>query len=251
MTWSPSSVGGRSCAARRGNPSGELLPRWYPRAAPMESGDQGFGAQRFQRTAVGGPGTACRGPGFRERASMVELGDGVWHAETVVVQVPSVVRLLSYVHVPFNRRAALTRNAVFARDDHRCQYCHGPADSVDHVVPRSRGGGPQLGQRGGVLPSLQPPQGDRSPAEAWSRPPPPPGLATSLRLDLRLGGAPGRSALASVSRRVGLVTIVLSTKHVRAQPLSPCPYVDEPSRVGVPVVDHGEDGLAGQRALPG
>jgi 5-methylcytosine-specific restriction endonuclease McrA len=34
----------------------------------------------------------------------------------------------------------LSRRAVFARDDHRCQYCGALADSIDHVMPRSRGG---------------------------------------------------------------------------------------------------------------
>ncbi len=127
---------------------------------------------------------------LRERASMVEVGDGVWHAETVVVQVPSVVRLLSYVHVPFNRRAALTRNAVFARDDHRCQYCSGPADSVDHVVPSVAGRRSQLGQRRGLLPPLQPAQGRPVTGRGRARPPPPTGVATPLWLDLRLGRSP-------------------------------------------------------------
>ena len=40
----------------------------------------------------------------------------------------------------FARR--ITRKAVFARDEYRCQYCGGGGRlTVDHVVPRSRGGG--------------------------------------------------------------------------------------------------------------
>jgi 5-methylcytosine-specific restriction endonuclease McrA len=53
---------------------------------------------------------------------------------------PSVVRLRYVVKVPYHRRTSLSRRAVFARDDHRCQYCGGHADSIDHVTPRSRGG---------------------------------------------------------------------------------------------------------------
>jgi 5-methylcytosine-specific restriction endonuclease McrA len=30
---------------------------------------------------------------------------------------------------------------VFARDGSRCQYCGRAAENLDHVVPRSRGGG--------------------------------------------------------------------------------------------------------------
>ena len=44
------------------------------------------------------------------------------------------------VKVPYHRRTALSRRAVFARDNHRCQYCGAEADSIDHVMPRSRGG---------------------------------------------------------------------------------------------------------------
>jgi 5-methylcytosine-specific restriction endonuclease McrA len=56
------------------------------------------------------------------------------------VVVPSVIRLSNYVRVPHRWRAPLNRRLVFARDNHRCQYCGGPAESIDHVVPRSRGG---------------------------------------------------------------------------------------------------------------
>jgi 5-methylcytosine-specific restriction endonuclease McrA len=53
---------------------------------------------------------------------------------------PTVIRLRYVVKVPYRRHAPLSRRAVFVRDDHRCQYCGGHADSIDHVVPRSRGG---------------------------------------------------------------------------------------------------------------
>jgi 5-methylcytosine-specific restriction endonuclease McrA len=65
----------------------------------------------------------------------------VLHSEHLSVAVPSVVRLRTYVKVPYRRRAPLNRRGVFARDGHRCQYCGGAAESIDHVVPRSRGGG--------------------------------------------------------------------------------------------------------------
>ncbi len=53
---------------------------------------------------------------------------------------PSVVRLRTFVRVPYRRRAALSRRGVFLRDGHNCQYCGRNAENVDHVVPRSRGG---------------------------------------------------------------------------------------------------------------
>ena len=78
---------------------------------------------------------------IRDKADMVEESAVTWHAEARSFDVPSVVRLRSYVKVPYTRRVPLTRNAVFARDNHRCQYCRGPAESLDHVIPRARGGG--------------------------------------------------------------------------------------------------------------
>lgn len=62
------------------------------------------------------------------------------HSERLSVPVPSVVRLRQFVTIPYRRRVAVSRRAVMARDGHLCQYCGARADSIDHVVPRSRGG---------------------------------------------------------------------------------------------------------------
>jgi 5-methylcytosine-specific restriction endonuclease McrA len=59
---------------------------------------------------------------------------------TLSLPVPSVIRLRYYVKVPYKRTAPLSRRAVFARDQSRCQYCGGSAESIDHVIPRSKGG---------------------------------------------------------------------------------------------------------------
>ena len=75
-----------------------------------------------------------------DKAEVVHDSGDRMHSARLTVTVPSIVRLTSYVRVPVRRRAPLNRRAVFARDDGRCQYCAGPAESIDHVVPRSRGG---------------------------------------------------------------------------------------------------------------
>jgi 5-methylcytosine-specific restriction endonuclease McrA len=75
-----------------------------------------------------------------EKADSVHDTGLVLHSERISVSVPSVVRLRQFVHLPYRRRVALSRRAVMARDGHRCQYCGAHADSIDHVVPRSRGG---------------------------------------------------------------------------------------------------------------
>lgn len=54
---------------------------------------------------------------------------------------PVVIRLLRYVRVPRFGTRRITRRALFARDGWRCQYCGDTARlTVDHIVPRSRGG---------------------------------------------------------------------------------------------------------------
>lgn len=62
------------------------------------------------------------------------------HSATSAITAPSVVRLTRFVRVPFRGPVPLTRRALFARDNGRCVYCGAAATSVDHVVPRSRGG---------------------------------------------------------------------------------------------------------------
>ena len=54
---------------------------------------------------------------------------------------PSVVRLGMYVKRP-QKRVVLTRRNIVKRDGHRCQYCgqSRTAMTVDHVIPRNRGG---------------------------------------------------------------------------------------------------------------
>jgi len=53
---------------------------------------------------------------------------------------PSVILLTRYVRVPFGRSVPVSRRGVLRRDGQRCAYCDRTAGTVDHVLPRSRGG---------------------------------------------------------------------------------------------------------------
>ena len=54
---------------------------------------------------------------------------------------PRVIRLLRYVSPKWlYRPAGWHRGGVFIRDGHRCAYCGVKATTIDHVLPRSRGG---------------------------------------------------------------------------------------------------------------
>lgn len=60
------------------------------------------------------------------------------------IQAPRVIRLVRFDRLP-RQTLRFSRRNLFARDEHRCQYCgqNKPSSqlSIDHVVPRSRGGG--------------------------------------------------------------------------------------------------------------
>ena len=64
----------------------------------------------------------------------------VIHSATRSIALPSVIRLRTYVRVPYRARVTMTRAALMHRDRFCCAYCGAKADTVDHVVPRSRGG---------------------------------------------------------------------------------------------------------------
>jgi 5-methylcytosine-specific restriction endonuclease McrA len=75
------------------------------------------------------------------KASILE-GDEAkpFRSETLWMDSPIVCLLNYHVHVPYRREMVPNRYAVLVRDDHVCAYCGGVATSMDHIVPRSRGG---------------------------------------------------------------------------------------------------------------
>lgn len=78
---------------------------------------------------------------WRDKAELVEINDVPMRSADSAWPAPSVVRLIRYVTVP-RRSPAVTRRAVIERDGGRCSYCgcSGGLLTLDHVVPRSRGG---------------------------------------------------------------------------------------------------------------
>lgn len=74
------------------------------------------------------------------KAESVQDSGLCMHSATLSISVPAVIRLTRYIRVPYLGRTPLSRRAVFARDSGKCVYCGIAATSIDHVVPRSRGG---------------------------------------------------------------------------------------------------------------
>jgi 5-methylcytosine-specific restriction endonuclease McrA len=79
---------------------------------------------------------------LKEKAEVLEHGGYVLHSGSSTVPRPMVIRLVAYVRVPRDtHRRKITRRAVFARDNWTCQYCGSRGQlTVDHVIPRSKGG---------------------------------------------------------------------------------------------------------------
>ncbi|GAA2092864.1 MULTISPECIES: HNH endonuclease [Brevibacterium] len=61
-------------------------------------------------------------------------------SERLELDRPTVIILTRYVKPPETRTVSLSRRGVLRRDAHRCAYCGRSAETVDHVMPRSRGG---------------------------------------------------------------------------------------------------------------
>jgi 5-methylcytosine-specific restriction endonuclease McrA len=80
---------------------------------------------------------------LKEKAEVIEQSERQLHSANASITRPAVIRLVTYVKVPRDtHKRKITRRAVFARDDWTCQYCGSRAQlTVDHVIPRSKGGG--------------------------------------------------------------------------------------------------------------
>jgi 5-methylcytosine-specific restriction endonuclease McrA len=78
----------------------------------------------------------------RGKAEIVENGRGYLHTTTALFEMPSIIRLVYFIRRP-RPQGRLTRRDVFLRDRFTCQYCgkHTRDLTLDHVLPRHRGGG--------------------------------------------------------------------------------------------------------------
>ena len=85
-----------------------------------------------------------------------------------VFPLPRVVRLVRYVVTRWRYAAgpAWSRRGVLVRDGHRCGYCGGPASTIDHILPRSRGGANSWRNTVAACGHCNQRKGDRTPAEA-------------------------------------------------------------------------------------
>ncbi|HMB91460.1 MAG TPA: HNH endonuclease [Rhodothermales bacterium] len=101
------------------------------------------------------------------KAELVEaLPDQFLRSPSVQFPWPSIVRLKMYVRVPY-RKIMLSRKNILRRDRFRCQYCGSRQKlTVDHVMPRSRGGRDTWLNLVAACTSCNNKKGNRTPEEA-------------------------------------------------------------------------------------
>ncbi len=78
---------------------------------------------------------------FGAKAEILEYDHIEIRTPRATYRAPSVIRLQHRIRRP-RPRVKLSRREILSRDGHTCQYCghHGSDLTVDHVVPRHRGG---------------------------------------------------------------------------------------------------------------
>lgn len=103
---------------------------------------------------------------LKDRADILEADGPQIRSETLSLPRPIVIRLRDFVSVPRSDRRRLSRRVVLARDGHSCQYCGSTRHlTLDHVIPRSRGGGTSWDNVVTSCSQCNTRKGDRLPAE--------------------------------------------------------------------------------------
>ena len=131
-------------------------------------------------------------------ATTEEENGGFVHSARKAVRVPSVIRLTEFRRIPFQSRA-LSRKNILLRDRYTCQFCGRvlPAGelTLDHVIPRSRGGHTDWDNLVACCHKCNNMKGDRMPDESGlklRRPPRPFTLHTSRQLMRMMGRSDDR-----------------------------------------------------------
>ncbi|MBL8172416.1 MAG: HNH endonuclease [Acidobacteria bacterium] len=108
---------------------------------------------------------------WRRVAEVLELDRGRFvHTTRFAFELPSVIRLTQYIDIRQRQNRVTNRHRILARDHYRCQYCgkRGTAFdlTLDHILPRSRGGKTMAENLVTACQACNNRKGDRTPEEA-------------------------------------------------------------------------------------
>lgn len=72
---------------------------------------------------------------------LMDLGiEGSFRTPRTIFEIPRVLKLTYYREAP-RIQAKWSRSGVLERDENTCIYCGKYGDTIDHIIPQSRGGG--------------------------------------------------------------------------------------------------------------
>lgn len=93
---------------------------------------------------------------------------GMVRSKHLTIPMPTIIRMREYVHVPHGAFGpqAVTRGRILLRDKRMCGYCAKRGDTMDHVLPRSRGGQDTWENLIACCASCNQRKADRTPVEA-------------------------------------------------------------------------------------
>jgi 5-methylcytosine-specific restriction endonuclease McrA len=79
---------------------------------------------------------------LKGKAEKVEEDGKIFHTTNAAYRLPTVIRLHRYIRIASFGGVVFSKKNVFRRDNFSCQYCghHGSELTIDHVIPKSRGG---------------------------------------------------------------------------------------------------------------
>lgn len=81
---------------------------------------------------------------FQDKVEILEVHNQFVRSVSQKFHIPSVIRLKKYVKIQEHPKIRFSRENVYLRDGHRCQYCtkkfHPKDLTLDHVIPSSQGG---------------------------------------------------------------------------------------------------------------
>jgi len=78
------------------------------------------------------------------KVDVLEFHSVTVNSPSCTLHLPAVLRLRQYIRPYLSLTVRLSRQNVFLRDDHTCQYCQQKLSdkrlTIDHVIPLSKGG---------------------------------------------------------------------------------------------------------------
>jgi 5-methylcytosine-specific restriction endonuclease McrA len=81
---------------------------------------------------------------FQGKVEVLEFHATTVNSPSRSFHLPAVIRLKQYIRPYFSLSVRLSRQNIFLRDNHICQYCYSKFPekklTIDHVVPLSKGG---------------------------------------------------------------------------------------------------------------